>query len=81
MNDDIIKGKWNQLKGEAQRRWGKLTQDNLDQIDGNRTKLLGLIQESYGIARDEAEKQVMDWERSYEETSRASHSNNRTDAA
>ena len=67
MNEDIIKGKWNQVKGEAQRRWGKITQDNLDQIDGSRTKLLGLIQESYGVAKDEAEKQVRDWEKSYED--------------
>lgn len=67
MNEDIIKGKWNQVKGEAQRRWGKITQDNLDQIEGSRTKLLGLIQESYGVAKDEAEKQVRDWEKSYED--------------
>lgn len=66
MNDDIIKGKWNQIKGEAQKRWGKLTQDNIEEINGNRTKLLGLIQESYGVAKDEAEKQISDWERSYE---------------
>lgn len=67
MNEDIIQGKWNQLKGEAQKRWGKLTQDNIDQVEGSRTKLLGLIQESYGVAKDEAEKQIKDWERSYED--------------
>jgi uncharacterized protein YjbJ (UPF0337 family) len=67
MNEDIIQGKWNQIKGEAQKRWGKLTQDNIDQVNGNRTKLLGLIQESCGVAKDEAEKQVKDWERSYED--------------
>lgn len=67
MNEDIIQGKWNQIKGEAQKRWGKLTQDNIDQVNGSRTKLLGLIQESYGVAKDEAEKQIKDWERSYED--------------
>ena len=67
MNEDIIQGKWNQIKGEAQKRWGKLTQDNIDQVEGSRTKLLGLIQESYGVAKDEAEKQIKDWERSYED--------------
>ncbi len=64
MNREIIEGNWNQLKGEVQKRWGKLTNDNLDQINGNRTKLLGVIQESYGVAKEEAEKQVKDWEKS-----------------
>ncbi len=64
MNKEIIEGNWNQLKGEVQKRWGKLTNDNLDQINGNRTKLLGVIQESYGVAKEEAEKQVKDWEKS-----------------
>ncbi len=64
MNKEIIEGNWNQLKGEVQKRWGKLTNDNLDQINGNRTKLLGVIQESYGVAKEEAEKQVRDWEKS-----------------
>lgn len=62
MNEDIIKGKWKQLKGEVQTQWGKLTNDTIDQIDGNREKLVGAIQESYGIARDEAEKQLKSWE-------------------
>ncbi len=64
MNEDIIKGKWNQLKGEVQLKWGKLTNDHLDQIDGNRKILLGKIQESYGVSADEAEKQVKEWEKS-----------------
>jgi uncharacterized protein YjbJ (UPF0337 family) len=64
MNREIVEGNWNQLKGEVQKRWGKLTNDNLDQINGNRTKLLGVIQESYGVAKEEAEKQVKDWEKS-----------------
>jgi uncharacterized protein YjbJ (UPF0337 family) len=63
MNDDIIKGKWRQLKGDVQKKWGKLTDDDFDKINGNREKLLGRIQENYGIARDEAEKQVKEWEK------------------
>lgn len=63
MNQDVIKGKWRQLKGDVQAQWGKLTDDDMDVIDGNREKLLGRIQETYGIARDEAEKQVSKWER------------------
>jgi len=63
MNDDIIKGKWEQFKGDAQKRWGKLTNDHLDQIQGDRRKLAGRIQEAYGVAQDEAEKQVKEWEK------------------
>ena len=59
MNEDIIQGKWNQIKGEAQKRWGKITQDGFDQVNGNRTKLLGLIQESYGVAKDDAESKFL----------------------
>lgn len=64
MNEDIIQGKWEQVKGSVQQRWGKLTNDNLDKINGSRTQLLGQIRESYGIAQDEAEKQVKEWEKS-----------------
>lgn len=63
MNKDIFGGNWKQFKGEVQKQWGKLTDDQLDQIEGNREKLVGKIQENYGIARDEAEKQVNDWEK------------------
>ena len=61
MNWDRIEGKWRQMKGEAQNRWGKLTNDDLDQVEGNRDKLVGRIQERYGIAKDEAEREVDDW--------------------
>jgi uncharacterized protein YjbJ (UPF0337 family) len=64
MNKDIFEGKWKQVKGDVQKRWGKLTNDNLDEINGDGEKLLGKIQESYGIARDEAEKQFKDWQKS-----------------
>jgi uncharacterized protein YjbJ (UPF0337 family) len=61
MNWDRIKGNWKQFKGEARKQWGKLTDDELDQIGGERDKLVGRIQERYGIARDEASRQVDDW--------------------
>jgi uncharacterized protein YjbJ (UPF0337 family) len=64
MNTDIFQGKWKQVKGDVQKRWGKLTNDNLDEINGDGEKLLGKIQESYGVARDEAEKQLKDWQKS-----------------
>ena len=63
MNNDIIEGKWNQVKGEAQAKWGKLTNDDLDQIEGNRTKLAGKIQEAYGKTRDEVEAELKEWEK------------------
>jgi len=62
MNKDQVIGNWKQLKGEAQRQWGKLTNDELDQIAGNRQKLMGTIQEAYGVAKEEAEKQVREFE-------------------
>lgn len=62
MNSDEMKGKWNQLKGSAKSQWGKLTDDDLTQVEGDRDKLVGKIQEKYGIAREEAEKQVNDWD-------------------
>ncbi|HEX6983822.1 MAG TPA: CsbD family protein [Planctomycetaceae bacterium] len=58
MNADIIKGQWKQLKGEAKRRWGMLTDDDLDILEGHRDKLAGRIQERYGYAREEAEREV-----------------------
>jgi uncharacterized protein YjbJ (UPF0337 family) len=62
MNNDIIKGKWKQIKGDVQKTWGKLTNDHLDQINGDRKKLVGTIQENYGVVRDDAEKQVKEFE-------------------
>lgn len=61
MNKDQIAGKWQQLRGEVQKQWGKLTDDQLDQLEGDRTKLAGLVREQYGIAKEEAEKQVEDF--------------------
>ncbi len=62
MNKEQIIGNWQQFKGEAQRQWGKLTNDQLDVINGDRTKLAGKVQEAYGIAKEEAEEQVRNWE-------------------
>lgn len=63
MNWDQVQGKWKQVKGSAKERWGKLTDDDLDVIEGNKDKLVGRLQERYGIARDEAERQLDDWSR------------------
>jgi uncharacterized protein YjbJ (UPF0337 family) len=61
MNWDQIEGKWKQMKGSAKDQWGKLTNDDLDQAAGKRDKLVGKVQERYGIAKEEAEKQVDSW--------------------
>jgi uncharacterized protein YjbJ (UPF0337 family) len=63
MNWDRIEGNWKQAKGRVKEKWGKLTDDQLDVIGGRRERLLGVLQESYGIAKDEAERQVRDWEK------------------
>lgn len=63
MNWDRAKGNWKQVRGEVRKQWGKLTDDDVDQVAGERDKLVGKIQERYGIARDEAEKRLEDWEK------------------
>src|SRR5260221_6894866 len=62
MNWDRIEGNWTQLKGKVREQWGRLTDDELDKIAGRREKLAGSLQNSYGIAKDEAEKQITDFE-------------------
>ena len=63
INSDVLKGKWQQLKGEARIQWGRLTDDDLDQIQGNIEKLAGKLQERYGYAREEADREVEDFVR------------------
>lgn len=62
MNWDIIEGKWNQFKGEAQVKWGKLTDDDLDVIAGKQEKLVGRLQERYGYNKEKAEQAVEKWQ-------------------
>jgi uncharacterized protein YjbJ (UPF0337 family) len=61
MNSDQIEGKWKQMKGSVKKQWGKLTDDDLDVIAGNQEQLAGRIQERYGITKEEAAKQVREW--------------------
>lgn len=61
MNWDRIEGNWKQFRGQVQQQWGKLTNDDLDTVEGRRVELVGKIQERYGIAKDEAEKQIDAW--------------------
>ncbi len=56
MNSDILKGKWNQIKGDVKKSFGKLTDDDMLVIEGDATKATGILQERYGYSREEAEK-------------------------
>lgn len=64
-NKELFKDKWHQLKGKIQTKWGKLTNDDLTVVNGERQELLGRIQQRYGISKDEAEKQVQDFEKTH----------------
>ena len=61
MNWDQIEGRWKQLTGDIKKQWGRLTDDDVDAIDGQQDKLVGRIQEAYGIELEEADRQVRDW--------------------
>ena len=68
MNWDQIEGNWSQWKGKVKQKWGKLTDDELDVIRGKKEELAGAIQKKYGIAKEEAEKQL----KSFQETTQVS---------
>lgn len=63
MNQDIIQGKWKQLKGTLKAKWGKLTDDDLDRLEGNRQYLSGKLQERYGWAKDQADREVSEFQK------------------
>jgi len=70
MNWDRIAGNWKQAKGKVKEQWGKLTDDDLDNVAGKRDQLVGKIQNAYGIGKDEAEKQMNEWEARQRDTDR-----------
>lgn len=61
MNWDRVKGNWKQVTGSVKSKWGEISDDELTQIGGEREKLVGKVQEKYGLARDAAEKEVDAW--------------------
>lgn len=61
MNSDILKGNWKQFRGEIQKQWGKLTNDDMDVINGEYDKLVGQIQERYGWNHERAERELTDF--------------------
>lgn len=58
MNQDAVKGKWKQIRGRTKEWWGKLTDDDLDVIDGNRDHLIGKLQERYGYSKERASREI-----------------------
>ncbi|HZL70163.1 MAG TPA: CsbD family protein [Candidatus Limnocylindrales bacterium] len=70
MNWEQVESKWKQLMGSAKENWSKLTDDDLQEISGKREQLVGKIQETYGLTRREAEKQVWDWGKTVERASK-----------
>jgi len=58
MNKDILQGKWRQMRGEMKKWWGELTDDEFDKIEGDRDKLIGLLQEKYGYSKEKAEEEL-----------------------
>jgi uncharacterized protein YjbJ (UPF0337 family) len=58
MNNDIFAGKWKQMRGQAKIWWGKLTDDDLEKVNGNIDKLTGLLQEKYGYTKQQAEEEI-----------------------
>lgn len=67
MASDVLKGKWMQLRGQIKEKWGELTDDEIDQIEGRRDRLIGKLQEKYGYTRQEAEDRVTAFMRELEE--------------
>jgi uncharacterized protein YjbJ (UPF0337 family) len=57
MNEDVLKGKWKEIKGGVKVKWGKLTADDFTQMEGNKEKLLGLLQQTYGYAKYKVERE------------------------
>ncbi len=64
MNWDRVQGNWKQFKGMVREKWSKLTDDHVNAIDGHREILAGRLQEAYGIGKEEAERQISDWQKS-----------------
>ncbi len=58
---NIASGKWKELRGQAKEKWGKLTDDDLQQVQGDRKALAGKIQGAYGVTQEEAERQIDEW--------------------
>ena len=61
MNPEIFRGRWNELKGDIRTRWGKLTDDDVMQVQGQAEKMIGMLQQRYGYKREQAEQEINDF--------------------
>jgi uncharacterized protein YjbJ (UPF0337 family) len=73
MNWDRIEGNWKQFKGQVKEQWGKFTDDELDVVAGKRDQFLGKLQEKYGITKDEAQRQLLEFEKNCKDVSSGRH--------
>jgi len=69
MNEDMLRGRWKQVRGKIQQKWGELTDDDMDQIEGRRDQLVGKLQARYGYAKEEAESRVDDFFEDWDDVS------------
>lgn len=65
MNADVLKGQWKEIKGEIKAQWGKLTDNDLTEIEGNEEKLLGFLQKKYGYAKNKAAQEYKNFMKRY----------------
>ncbi|NLD71634.1 MAG: CsbD family protein [Chloroflexi bacterium] len=72
MTEDILKGRWKQLRGEIRKQWGRLTDDDIDALEGESDRLLGVLQERYGYSRQRAEEELSRFLRGSDESREAS---------
>jgi len=67
MNEDVLKGKWKEIKGSVKENWGKFTDDDITEIEGKQEKLLGLLQKTYGYSKEKADEEYKHFMSRYEE--------------
>jgi len=67
MNKDIFEGKWEETKGKMKQVWGKLTDDDFKQLEGNQQEIYGKLQKHYGYSKDQAEKAIKDFQQQYQD--------------
>jgi uncharacterized protein YjbJ (UPF0337 family) len=77
MNKDTLKGDWSMIKGKLKEKWGKLTDDDLTEINGKREQLVGKIQKRYGLAKEKAEQELANWEKHAEADMEMKHAHTR----
>ncbi len=70
MNSDQLEGNWKQFKGMMREKWGKLTDNDWEQVAGKKDQLIGKLQERYGYTREQAESDYDDWDRANQRASR-----------